>query len=229
MSDADKSFDPSNRESPRRRFRRWAVDLPAYLQFGATQLACRVFDVSPGGARVQLREGEAPRAGTELDLVLDDFGRIPCEIRHGATGVLGLMFLHDEEAELRLARFLIGLKPARPQVRRQLQMPASLHLMTEVLPCTVVNISSAGVALNLATPRELVIGDRVSLELPEHGLIAATIRYVVDSSVGLALIDGIDISQIKSPPKASARGDRLSEKVIRRLHKNAGTTAAGSD
>jgi len=229
MVEKNTTLEPWNQETPRRRFRRWAVDLPAFLLVAGRRLACRVFDVSPGGARIQLREGETPPAGSELELAIEGFGRIPCEVRHGSAGVIGLMFLHDEAGEMAFARFLIELRPDRPQVRRQLHLAASLHLYSAELPCTVTNLSSSGVALSLAEPRELAIGDRVDLELPGYGLVPATIRYVEDISVGLALIEGLDLSRINTGSAAPGEGNSISDKVIRRLHKNAGTTAAGED
>jgi hypothetical protein len=201
MQDQEHTFKPWNQQSPRRRFRRWMVDLPATVLLGdGRRLACRVFDVSPGGARLQFREGEPPRPGTQIELAVDGYGTIPAEVRHGTAGIVGLMFLHDEADEVDFARFLIEVRPERPQTRRALELAATLRLFADDLPCTVSNLSSTGAQLTLPDRRELAVGDRVELLLPGYGAVPATIRHVDGKVVGLALSEGLNLAQLGLGP-----------------------------
>ena len=58
---------------------------------------CRVEEISPGAARVRA-EHEVPE-GAEVMLAIPGYGRVPAEVVRLKDGAIGLLFLHDREAQ----------------------------------------------------------------------------------------------------------------------------------
>jgi PilZ domain len=89
--------------SPGRRMR---ANWPAELRSPSVRVACRVLDISVGGAKLQL-QGPLPRNVTKMWLVVEPFGPIYGEPVWHRRGAIGLRFLedHPEIARLQMRRF----------------------------------------------------------------------------------------------------------------------------
>ena len=73
------------------------------LRVGEQSFECLVYDLSPGGARVELCEPRNLDTGTEVALQLAGLDQIASEVRHSQDRVLGLMFLHDSVQQVEIA------------------------------------------------------------------------------------------------------------------------------
>ena len=91
-----------------RHYRRWGVDVGAVVRVGDQSFKCVVFDLSPGGARVKLRGPLELDIGTKVELALEGLEEIVSEVRHSQGDVLGLMFLHDSDEQVRLASYMLA-------------------------------------------------------------------------------------------------------------------------
>ncbi len=90
------------------------VEVGAMLRVGEQRFECLVYDLSPGGARVELRESQHPDVGTEVVLQLAGLDQIASEVRHSQGGVLGLMFLHDSDQQVQIASYMLAQRLAIP-------------------------------------------------------------------------------------------------------------------
>jgi hypothetical protein len=128
--------------------------------------------------------------GMEITLEIEGYGAVPARVRHADSGIVRIMFLHGEDGEEGLARWLLWLKPQRQQTRYACQIEASLRLLHRDYPCTVFNLSRNGAAITMSDISKLVISSEVILYLPGYGSIAASVRHNDGNTVGLVLIDG---------------------------------------
>ncbi len=92
------------------------VEVGAMLQVGEQGFECLVYDLSLGGARVELREPRDLDIGTEVALQLAELDQISSEVRHSQGGVLGLMFLLDSDQQVQLASYMLAQRLAIPHV-----------------------------------------------------------------------------------------------------------------
>ena len=90
------------------------VEVGAMLRVGEQRFECLVYDLSPGGARVKLREPRDLDVGTEVALQLAELDKIASEVRHSQGGVLGLMFLHDSDQHVQIASYMLAQRLAIP-------------------------------------------------------------------------------------------------------------------
>ena len=173
----------------RRRYRRWSVNLSGNVLVDDEPRFCAIYDISPGGARVQVAEGDEVAIGRQVMLEVDGFGEIPAEVRHSAHGFLGLRFTYEPEEEVEFARHLVASRPPRRRERQAVSNAATLRLAGAEMPCVIVNISRTGAAVTLDETRHFVAGDEVWLRLAGGASLAALVRYVDGNAVGLRLID----------------------------------------
>ena len=192
--------DPASRDAKRarRRYRRWLVDLPAYLEAGGTTRYCLIHDIAPAGARLRVVGGGTLEPGTEVVLDLEDYGRIPARARHNAHESIGLQFLHDAAGEAKLRAWLLEARPPRRQHRHKCHLPAVLVTQSGDVACIVTDLSRAGAAAQVESTEHLQLADEVELILPDCEPIAASVRRIEDHKVGLLLIDGF---QGELPPR----------------------------
>ena len=185
-----------------RRFRRWSVDLQSILTIAEQAHDCNVYDLSPGGARVQLIGADAPILGTRVRFDLPNFSAIPSVIRYNMSGFLGLMFLLEAN-EIALAHHMVSLKPPRRTRRRAIDSEASLTVHGEECACTVENISRIGASLLVNDARHMITGDEVVLRLVGQDPVPAVIRRLHDGQVGLMFLIEIDLEARSSEHKAA--------------------------
>ena len=165
-----------------RRFRRWTINFQAVVRIENDPRACTVFDISPGGAWIEAENATQATVGATAELDLEDFPPILAEIRHKAGNTLGMLFLHDDEAEAALGRYLVSSRPERVEPRKPVGIEAALILRTA---CTVWNISRLGANLAIDEVAHLSVGDEVMLSIPDYGDVAAKVRRVSEEGVGL--------------------------------------------
>ncbi len=175
-----------------RRFRRWQVDIPIFIEAEDQTHYCSVYDISPGGARVRPLQGDELPVGTRVSLDLEFFGHVEAEVRHQAGGIVGLRFLHDASREAALSTWLVDTRPERRQIRYSCAIPSRIVAGARKHACTVVNLSRSGAGATSDEAGRLVAGSDVVMELPGYGTMAATVRHIQGAMVGLSLIDGYD-------------------------------------
>ncbi len=175
-----------------RRFQRWQVDIPIFIEAEDQTHYCTFYDISPGGALVRPLHGDVMPIGKKVSVDLEFFGHIEAEVRHVTKGVVGLQFLHDESRQDALSAWLMDTRPGRRPVRYSCDIPARIVVDGHKLDCKVTNLSRSGACITSARADRLMVTSEVVLELPGYGTMAALVRHVVDDNIGLSLIDGYD-------------------------------------
>ncbi len=94
-----------------RGFERWEP-LNGMLFAGQHSYRCVVLDISPGGAAIWTASSEEVPEGAEVNFEPSGHSALAAEVVRMRGGVLGLMFLIDNEARVRLADWLDGLRQA---------------------------------------------------------------------------------------------------------------------
>ena len=168
-----------------RRLRRWLVDFQALLWIEGAALDCSVQDISPGGARVRLSGARDATVGSMVELELDDYPPIVADVRHRDDYTMGLMFLHGPDEEASFGRYLIASRPARPEPRETVGLPATLMPQRAGADCVIVNISRSGAGVTVAEAHGLAVGDEVRIAIDDHGELGATVRRVVGNEIGV--------------------------------------------
>ncbi len=183
----DKTLVPWRKQttSRRRRLRRWTVNIQAVIWIGDQATECLVQDLSPAGARIQLSEIKSVAIGTQIRLDLESFSAIPAEVRYSADGTRGLMFLHDEDAEVELARFLVSIRPERPDPRQKSGAMALLTPKKAQSACVLRDISRLGASITMNDAAHLAPEDEVILSIEGYGDVEATVRQDEDGILGL--------------------------------------------
>lgn len=83
------------RGAEKRKTRRYAVDDPALVIIGTRALACRLCDISFGGAML---EGDLPLLIEEqFRLMLLDLPELHCRVVHVGNGYVGVSFLNGNK------------------------------------------------------------------------------------------------------------------------------------
>jgi hypothetical protein len=159
---------------------------------GDAAYPCAVYDVSPGGARVQMARAGDLEVGRLVLFDLEGYGVIPAEVRHVEGGFVGLRFTYDAAEEVEFARYLVTTRPPRRRARQAVSAAATLRAAASELPCVVSNIARTGAAVRMDEARHLGPGDEVTLRLAGHTPMQALVRYIDGNLVGLRLIDLYD-------------------------------------
>ena len=89
-----------------RRFDRSELQLPARLKRGDTEYACRIVNISAGGARLRLESESQLEEGDDIALELDGLGQFPAKTVWRRDWVLGIEFGGDPET---MAEVVMGL------------------------------------------------------------------------------------------------------------------------
>ncbi len=192
-ADVVESLSPFTAPVELRRYRRWSVDLQSILTIAERDHDCDIYDLSPGGARIQLIGADALSLGTRVRFDLPSFSTIPSEIRYNMSGFLGLMFLLEEAEEVALARHMVALKPPRRTRRLAISSVASLSVHGKESACTVENISQIGARLLIDDARHIIKGDEAELHLVGQDPVPAVVRRVHEGQVGLMFLKEIDL------------------------------------
>jgi hypothetical protein len=189
LTEKTKDFAPWRRQpASRRRFRRWSVTIPAVVQLGGRSDDCVIRDLSPGGAWIEASDLGGVAAGTPAVLELPAFGPVEAEVRHIRDGHLGLMFLHGTHEEEALALHLVTTEPRRRPHRQAVQVTAMLKTSGVETPCVVVNMARAGARVLLDGARHLSEDEEVALMIGGEHEIAAIVRHLDGSEVGLMFL-----------------------------------------
>ncbi len=167
-----------------RRLRRWTINIQAVVWIENKPRVCTVFDISPGGVWIEAEDVTQATVGATAELDLEDFPPIPAEIRYKAGNTLGLMFLHDGEAEAELGRYLVSRRPERAEPRNAVGIDGFVIPLREWMESTVLDVSRMGASLTISDARDLSVGDEVMLMIPGYGEVAATVRRVSEKHVG---------------------------------------------
>lgn len=172
----------------RRRHRRWFVDFRTTITVADTALPCAVYDLSPGGACVEPEDRLNLTFGDRIEFELPGFGPIPAEVRYNAQGYVGLMFLHDDEGEIEVARYLVAIEQNRRAKRHEARGDVTLRASGVSSVCIVEDLTRHGARVLIDDARHIAQDQDVTLELPRLGPIAATVQQVADREIGLAFL-----------------------------------------
>jgi hypothetical protein len=176
----------------RRRLRRWAVNMRAAIRIAGGAEECTVVDLSPAGARVRLDAERQATVGGRVELELDGYGVVVCEVRYSAGGNLGLMFLHDDAGEVELARYLVSRRPTRRAARQKVSARGLLTPRKAQSVCVVDDISRTGASVMVDNPGAFAEGDEVLLNIAGFGDVVATVRRVAEDRLGLMFHQQLD-------------------------------------
>jgi hypothetical protein len=177
-------------KADRRRYRRVAVDLGGriFIPGDQREAPCKVFDLSPGGARISC-EFELP-AGTTVILYVDDFGRFEGTIVRLSGGDFGVQFvcsaLKRERVAEQLTVFLNKDLVDESALRRHDRKPTrGLARFTrtsgEIVSCEVLDLSMSGVSLQtVARPPigEVVLIGQMAGRIARHHESGIAIEFV---------------------------------------------------
>ena len=99
------------KDDGRRKFRRLNVAQDASVTAIGANRPCRIHDISPGGARIEMRDIRSLWAGGFVVLNLNGYGPVGSELRHleDAEHQAGLMFMHSGGDQVSIANWLTGL------------------------------------------------------------------------------------------------------------------------
>ena len=184
------AFAPWQGEDGRQRgFRRWSVHVRATLRQGRRRRICIADDLSPGGASVSVFRTLDASVGDAVRLVLPGYGAIPAEVRHVGERRFGLMFTHDDQRALSLARFLVAQPPPRKVLREALDIPARLLVRGRSEPCILSDISRFGACVRFDNGPALDPEEEVLLRIDGVGSLEAIVTRVGVGEFGLVLID----------------------------------------
>ena len=182
-----KSDEPVDDSAYQRRFRRWYVDFKTTLQIASEVLSCNVYDLSPGGAGIDLPDTQTIAIGTRLDFELPGYGVIPAEVRYDKDGYLGLMFLHNADGELEVGRYLVAVEENRRRSERQeVRIETNMIVAGVENACLVRDISEMGACVMVDDTENLARGQQHSLYLPGIGFVAMTVERVDTREIGVS-------------------------------------------
>ncbi len=169
-----------------RNFRRWYVNFKTTLRLDGDVLPCNVYDLSPGGAGIYLRNAQAIAIGTHLEFELPRYGAIPAEVRYDKDGHLGLMFLHDADGEFEVGRYLGAVEGNRHRSERQeVRIETNMIIADVQTACIVRDISKVGACIMVDDTEGLALGQQQSLHLPGIGIVAMTVERVAATEIGV--------------------------------------------
>ncbi len=174
----------------RRRHRRVSVDLPGKLFVPAEEreAACRVSDLSSGGAQVQCEF--VPAADSQIVLYIDGFGRIEGTVARPAQGNFGVKFACSMMKRERIAEQLTlymnrGTVDESVLRRHDREPTKGLAKFTrangDVVACEVLDLSLSGVSLKTeARPPmgEVVLIGQMAGRIVRHHETGIAIEFV---------------------------------------------------
>jgi len=169
----------------RRRLRRWSVNIRAAIDMAGGVDGCTVLDLSPAGARVHLDNEHPVAVGSTVELVLEGYGKISSEVRYSDGTLLGLMFLHDDAGEVRLARYLVARRPVRRAERLKVSARAILTPLDAQTVGKVVDVSRTGASVLVDKPEAFSEDQEVLLTIAGYGEVTATVRRIAEDRIGL--------------------------------------------
>jgi len=177
-------------KADRRRYRRIDVDLGGkiFLPSDEREAACKVLDLSPGGARISC-EFDLP-TDTTVILYIDGFGRLEGNIVRLTGGAFGVEFhcsaLKRERIAEQLTAFINRDIVDETVVRRHDRTPTrGLARFTrasgEIVSCEVLDLSLGGVSLK--TDRRPPVGEIVLI-----GQMAGRIARHHENGIGIEFV-----------------------------------------
>jgi hypothetical protein len=183
------SGDGDGEANRRRHYRRWSVQVRATLRIGRRRRTCIANDLSPGGASLNLFRSIDAEVGAPASLFLPGYGAVPAEVRHVDGRHVGVMFTHDGEHALRLARHLVAQRPPRSDPRIEVGVPAQLVVRGATRACRLANISRFGAGIACEDAHSLGLEEEVLLRVPGVGSLGAIVVRIGAGELGLVLVD----------------------------------------
>lgn len=202
MSDSSGGdFGPWNDESAvKRRFRRWFVDFETVLTVAGMAMNCRVVDLSPGGACVEIADTHGVATVDRLLFELPGYDSIEAEIRYRGEKYLGLLFLHDDAGEVAVARYLVAVEQSRRPPRHDVSAAAHLVAGSVDSTCVVDDISRIGARILVDDTRHISVGQEISVHFDGIGSVAATVQRVDDREIGLMFLQELSSEPVLRTP-----------------------------
>jgi len=140
----------------RRRFRRVRVDLSGrlFVPTDSREAACKIIDMSPGGASVECEI--MPASGTQIILYIDRLGRFEGAVSRATEQGFGVRFSSTQHKRERTAEQLMLLANNSPlddtSLRRDERVPSKAQTRFtrsdgSIVDCDVVDLSTSGISL----------------------------------------------------------------------------------
>ena len=140
----------------RRRFRRVRVDLSGrlFVPTDSREAACKIIDMSPGGASVECEI--MPASGTQIILYIDRLGRFEGAVSRATEQGFGVRFSSTQHKRERTAEQLMLLANNSPldetNLRRDERTPSKAQTRFtrsdgSIVECDVVDLSTSGISL----------------------------------------------------------------------------------
>ncbi|HEY2885001.1 MAG TPA: PilZ domain-containing protein [Rhizomicrobium sp.] len=140
----------------RRRFRRVRVDLPGrlFVPTDSREAACKIIDMSPGGASVECEI--MPALGTQIILYIERLGRFEGAVSRANDPGFGVRFSSTQHKRERTAEQLMLLANNSPldetNLRRDERIPSKAQTRFtrsdgSIVECDVVDLSTSGISL----------------------------------------------------------------------------------
>lgn len=183
-----------------RRHRRWYVDFETTLTLEGAAWACSVYDLSPGGACVEVPHREQIPAGSHVEFQLPGYGAIPADVRYIDGNYLGLVFRHDANDEIAVGRYLAAIELSRRPERREAKSDVLLRSSGVEMPGVLFEISRSGARIAVEDARHIMPDQEVTLGLPDIGAVQAVVTRIDERELGLVFLQ--DLAHVPHTPAA---------------------------
>jgi cellulose synthase (UDP-forming) len=208
-------------EGPRfRSEERFTIDMPARCAADAAVAPCIVSNLSVSGAFVRFGNYPTPAAGETISLSIGSIGLVQgLVVRRSRDGV-GIRFTgvpeptRDAIARLAASESRHQTSRRRRAIRLRLDRPARSACEGTWTSCMIADASLTGAQLLFSNPPQAKLGDLLTLEISDVGIVSARVKRLGGMSVGLAFEDLTDhakdsmIRLLYTIPRASAVPER---------------------
>jgi cellulose synthase/poly-beta-1,6-N-acetylglucosamine synthase-like glycosyltransferase len=185
------------REAPRyRAHERFAVSLSARCVIGTEPSPCRITNISLGGLFAHFGNYPVPASGSTVRLSIPGIGNITGAVARTKGDGAGIQFTtvttttaEAIQALREVSAHSGGRQSGRKALRVQLDARARIISGDKWQDCLISDASLSGAMVLLQGPSTATIGDYLTVEVPEVGLVSARVARETSDGLGLAFED----------------------------------------
>jgi len=175
---------------------RFPLGIAAAMSTDGEVVPCVVADASASGAFLRFGNKPVPAVGDHVRVACPKIGTLSGHVvrTHGDGAAIRFDDLAPATREELSKLFVEQLRGAtnksgRKAVRRKLNAGAACSAGGAWNHCTVVDASLSGAQLSLAGGADVSIGARVSVDLPDVGIVEATVMRAFGQAIGVQFED----------------------------------------